>query len=70
MLFDRFGDFEGFDLRTEWGEKYSFRAVEHEIEELIYRAWVERFVITVCAERSTHHVVSVVLRRAPRALRE
>jgi hypothetical protein len=70
MFFDRFGDFEGFDLRTEEGEEHSFRAVEHEIEELIYLAWVERFVITVCVRTGDGHpVVSVILRRAPRALR-
>ena len=67
LLFDRFGDFEGFDLRTERGAEESFRAVEAEIAELIYLAWVERFVITVCVRRD--HVVSVILRRAPRPLR-
>src|SRR5262249_25266331 len=70
MFFDRFGDFEGFDLRTENGEERSFRAFEYEIEELIYLAWLERFVITVCTrECNGHPVVSVILRRAPRALR-
>ena len=70
LFFDRFGDFEGFDLRTEKGEEHSFRAFEHEIEELIYLAWVERFVITVCVRAGKgHQVVSVILRRAPRALR-
>lgn len=67
LLFDRFGDFEGFDLRTEKGAEHSFRAVEPEIAELIYLAWVERFVITVCVRGD--HVGSVIFRRAPRALR-
>jgi hypothetical protein len=67
LFFDRF---EGFDLRTEKGEEHSFRSFEHEIEELIYLAWVERFIITVCVRaREDHRVVAVILRRAPRALR-
>jgi hypothetical protein len=67
LFFDRFGDFEGFDLRTDKGEEHSFRAFENEIEELIYLAWVERFVITVCARDGEDHlVVAVILRRAPR----
>jgi hypothetical protein len=70
MFFDRFGDFEGFDLCSENGEEHSFSAFEYEIEELIYLAWVERFVITVCVrDCDCRPVVSVILRRAPRALR-
>lgn len=70
LFFDRFGDFEGFDLRTEEGEEHSFRSVEHEIEELIYLAWVERFVITVCARaREGHPVTAIILRRPRRAPR-
>jgi hypothetical protein len=70
LFFDRFGDFEGFDLHTETGEEHRFRAFEHEIEELIYLAWEERFVITVCVrDCEGHPVVGVILRRAPRALR-
>lgn len=71
LFYDRFGDFEGFDLRTEEGEERAFHACEHEMEELIYLAWVERFVITVCVcAGEPHAVTSVALRRAPRALRE
>ncbi len=70
LFYDRFGDFEGFDLRTEGGEQHSFRAREHNLEELVYRAWVERFVITLRVRASdVHRVVSVTLRRAPRSLR-
>jgi hypothetical protein len=70
LSYDRFGDFDGFDLLTEEGERHSFRAFEHHVEELVYLAWVERFVITVCVRDSNpHEVVSVILRRAPRALR-
>ncbi len=68
LFYDRFGDFEGFELKTEHGEEHVFRAVESELDELLYLAWKERFVIAVCANHE-HEVVSVVLRRAPRALR-
>ncbi len=69
LFYDRFGDFDGFDLRTEEGALHSFRACEHDLEEVVYLAWVERFVITVCAsEHEAHRVVSIILRRAPRPL--
>jgi hypothetical protein len=69
LCYDRFGDFEGFAMRTETGEERRFHAHERNIEELVYRAWVERFVITVCVGvHDRHDVVSVVLRRAPRWL--
>lgn len=66
MHFDRFGDFAGFVLLTEKGEKHAFPSVEYEVEELIYRAWRERFVITICVHPHRRHVVSVTLLRAPR----
>ncbi|GEM_PF-2409545 len=69
MVFDRFGDFEGFGLHTETCEERRFHAHESEMQALIYRAWTERFVITVFVEHEeSHEVASVVLRRAPRAL--
>jgi hypothetical protein len=69
LCYDSFGDFEGFAMRSETGEDHRFHARERNIEDLVYRAWVERFVITVCVSaRDRHDVVSVVLRRAPRPL--
>jgi hypothetical protein len=69
LCFDRFGDFEGFDFLTETGEAHWFRAQERNIEDLVYRAWVERFVITVCVgARHPHEVISIALDRAPRPL--
>lgn len=69
LFYDRFGDFGGFDLLTEEGQLHAFRACEHNLEELVYLAWVERFVITVCVDASVdRRVVSVALRRAPRPL--
>ena len=49
MIYDSFGDFEGFDLRTPHGRRRRYRAHEEEIEELVLAAWRERMVITVVA---------------------
>jgi hypothetical protein len=50
VCYDRFGDFDGFDLRTEHGEERLYRAHEDEIERLVLQAWRERWVVTVVAE--------------------
>jgi hypothetical protein len=47
IIYDRFGDFEGFVLLTEEGEERVFRGREHEVEELVREAWVERFLVSV-----------------------
>ena len=66
IVFDRFGDFEGFDLDTEDGQR-RFVATERPIEDLVRQAWIERILITVWAERhEPHHPASIVFRRAPR----
>jgi hypothetical protein len=66
LKYDRFGDFIGFLFRTEQGEERYFQSREHEIEALAQRAWAERFLITVFAERhDPHRPESIVLRRAP-----
>jgi hypothetical protein len=70
IFYDGFGDFQGFELRSEHCKERRFHAHELEIQELIYLAWVQRFVITVCVcPHEEHRVESVVLRRAPRSLR-
>ncbi len=61
VLYDRFGDFEGFTLRTFDGEEHSFRGNEEEMGRLVYRAWEERILITV--------VVAPLRRDWPAALR-
>jgi len=66
LVYDRFGDFEGFRLLTEHGREESFRVREHALEHLATCAWAERQVITVFTERSHPHVpVTIVVRRAP-----
>lgn len=67
LLYDCFGDFEGFDLKTCGCEKHSLRVCDADLEELIYRAWAERFTISVCVcKHDPHKVESVALLRAPR----
>jgi hypothetical protein len=67
LVYDRFGDFEGFLLVTEAGEERCFRSRENEVRELVHRAWVERIVITVFVHpHELHCPASVVLRRAPK----
>jgi len=67
LIYDRFGDFEGFTLETESGDEERFRCEEWAIEDLVRRAWLERYVIAVIARKAEPHVpVSIVTRRAPR----
>ena len=66
LIYDHFGDFEGFYLETEDGERF-FKSREHEVENLAQLAWKERIFVNVLAERHALHTpVSIVLRRAPR----
>ena len=66
IIYDRFGDFEGFALLTEEGHEHTFNAREREIEALVRNAWVQRMVITVFSHHhAPHSPVSIVLRRAP-----
>lgn len=66
LIFDRFGDFEGFLLDTEDGER-TFSSREHQVEDLVRQAWVERVAITVVAEHhAPHQPTSIIFRHAPR----
>ena len=47
LAYDHFGDFEGFDLETEWGHRRFFASRERRIEELARRACEARFVVVV-----------------------
>jgi hypothetical protein len=69
LAYNRFGDFEGFSVLTDEGYDRHFESREHEIEELVRDAWVERMLITVFAhEHHPHEPVSIVLRRMRRYL--
>jgi hypothetical protein len=54
LSYDRFGDFQGFTLDTEDGER-SFRSQERAIEHLARLAWEDRFLIKVVVERDNLH---------------
>ena len=63
LIYDRFGDFAGFILRTEHGHEHEFKGREHAVEALVKSAWIERSVITVRVERHQHDwPASIVLR--------
>jgi hypothetical protein len=65
VVYDRFGDFEGFLLLTEAGHERAFHSRESEIEALVRFAWQDRVVITVLtAAHDPHCPVSIILRRA------
>jgi hypothetical protein len=67
IVYDRFGDFEGFMLLTEAGHERSFASREAEIESLVRFAWEERVVVSVVTEaHETDRPVRIILRRAPR----
>ena len=53
VMYDRFGDFDGFVLRAESGEEHPFRGCEHEVEDLVRRAWSERWVVRVTVRQAT-----------------
>jgi hypothetical protein len=64
VAYDRFGDFEGFVLLTEWNEVRRFRGREPRIEQLVRDAWAERSVITVCIDQADPEwPVTIVLDR-------
>lgn len=65
LIFDRFGDFEGFLLDTEDGERRFFSR-EKEVEELAERVWRERLRITVFADcDEPHRPLSIIIREPP-----
>lgn len=54
LIFDHFGDFEGFVLETDERE-HKFFSREKDMEELAERVWSERLRITVWTERDKPH---------------
>jgi hypothetical protein len=71
VRYSRFGDLEGFDLRTESGAERSFRATEPGIEELVVAAWRDRILISVLVQpHDREWPSSIVLRRALRRPRD
>ena len=66
IIYDRFGDFHGFILDTEDGNR-RFIAREPEIERVAKFAWSERIVTSVFVERDApHRPKEIVLHSPPR----
>ncbi|MFQ5435422.1 MAG: hypothetical protein ACE5FD_11155 [Anaerolineae bacterium] len=69
LIFDRFGDFEGFLLDTEDGDR-KFFSRERDLEELAERAWRERLRITVWAEcDEPHRPLTIIVHQPPVSFR-
>jgi hypothetical protein len=63
VVYDRFGDFEGFCLLTEEGHERAYFSREAEVEELARYAWAERIVITVVSKKQELEVpIKIILR--------
>ena len=59
LIFDDFGDFEGFILDADH-RKHKFFSRERHVEQLAERAWRERLRITVCAARHDPHCIETI----------
>jgi hypothetical protein len=65
LIFDRFGDFEGFLLDTDDGER-KFLSRERDVAELAERVWRDRLRITVWVDRDEpHRPLSIIIRQPP-----
>ena len=66
LLFDRWGDFEGFLLDTNEGER-RFASREHTVEDLATEAWRERTLIVVYVRKENpRRPETILLRHGPR----
>ena len=63
VVFDRFGDFEGFVLETSEGAR-AFASAEPEIGELTLRALRDRLLLSVIAEAHPPHAIRAIIVRA------
>lgn len=62
--YDSFGNFCGFTVLSEHGRERHFQAHEPKIEDVVYRAWIERSVVSVFAgEHDRHRPARLILRR-------
>ena len=70
LIFDHFGDFEGFLLETEEGEARYFSR-ERDMRNLAEHAWRERLRITVWSEADApHRPLTIVVRDPPAPFRD
>ncbi|APA90355.2 hypothetical protein BJG93_32665 (plasmid) [Paraburkholderia sprentiae WSM5005] len=66
LVYDRFGDFEGFVLLDLCGVEHRYHAREHAVERIVRSAWTERSVITVFSPRhDPQEPAAIVVQSAP-----
>jgi hypothetical protein len=65
LIFDRFGDFEGFRLETETGSRVAFHSRKRDLAEVVRWAWQTQLRVTVIAWKREPHVPSRILLHAP-----
>jgi hypothetical protein len=63
IVYDHFGDFEGFILETESGAHHRFYSRETPMLALVRRAWIERIRVTVCYAPRREHLPRRLLLR-------
>lgn len=69
LIYDRFGDFDGFILETEEGMRH-YKCREPEMAQVVARAWAQRVLVTVIVERDKpHRPERIVLRSPPQPFR-
>jgi hypothetical protein len=66
LVFDHFGDFEGFILETEWAERIQFFSREKNMKQVAERAWADQLRVTVYGyDGDEHRPHRVVLHYTP-----
>jgi hypothetical protein len=66
LIFDHFGDFEGFVLETETDERFHFYSREKNLKDVVERAWDARLRVTVIPEdKNERHPRRIVLHHTP-----
>jgi hypothetical protein len=56
LVYDHFGDFDGFWLEEFSGKQHRFESRERMVQTLALRAWEERILITVVVYRDSPHI--------------
>jgi Pro-kumamolisin, activation domain len=66
LVYDRFGDFDGFVFRAEDGSEHRYRSRSEGIEELVQRAWRQRMVVEVHGQHGDpFELAQVILKEWP-----
>jgi hypothetical protein len=64
IVYDNFGDFDGFILELKDGDDHRFFSHEAEVEEIVREAWEHRLVVTVVPDPGDRsRVQAIILRR-------